>query len=133
MTLTVRLPETMESQLARFCEVMGISKSKAVQSALKDWFAKPVAMQQHPLLAFVQTSVSATPSADWPGPYSKDLLRQQVLMGGAAHSAVEPVATYQANPAAPVPRPKVVKKIARKKTAKNSSTTAVLASQIDPS
>lgn len=131
MTLTVRLPETLESQLTRFCEVMGISKSQAVQGALKDWFAKPGATQQHPLLAFVQASVSATPSADWPGPYSKDLLHQQVLKRGAAHSVAEPAATYQASRA--VPTPKVAKKKTSKKIAKNSTTKAVLASQIDSS
>jgi hypothetical protein len=93
MTLTVRLPETIESQLARFCEVMGMSKSQVVQGALRDWFAKPAAAEHHPLLAFAQASASAEPSVDWAGPYSKERLRQLVLASGAAHRVAEPVQT----------------------------------------
>lgn len=95
MTLTIRLPETIESQLNRFCEVMGMSKSQIVQRALADWFAKPVAAEQHPLLAFAQASACAQPSADWPGPYSKERLHQRVLASGAAHRVAEPEVAYQ--------------------------------------
>jgi len=94
MTLTVRLPETIESQLTRFCEALGVSKSQAVQSALKDWFAKPALSPSHPLLAFADAAVNSSPSPDWPGPYSKDRLRQRVLASGAAHRVADPVAAY---------------------------------------
>lgn len=79
MTLTVRLPEPIETQLSRFCETMGVSKSQVVQSALNDWFAKPTSSGAHPLLAFVQTASNAAPVADWAGPYSKERLRTRVL------------------------------------------------------
>jgi hypothetical protein len=94
MTLTVRLPETIESQLTRFCEAMGMSKSQVVQTALKDWFAKPSVNKAHPLLAFVQAASVAAPSADWAGPYSKDRLRERVLASGNRHRVSEPVAAY---------------------------------------
>ena len=94
MTLTVRLPETMESQLTRFCEAMGMSKSQVVQTALKDWFAKPAAPNAHPLLAFAQAASSAEPAANWAGPYSKERLRARVLASGDAHAVHEPVAEY---------------------------------------
>lgn len=109
MTLTVRLPETIESQLTRFCEVMGMSKSQVVQSALKDWFAKPTPTPNHPLLAFADAAVNSPASANWPGPYSKDRLRQQVFASGARHLAAEPIAAYPieipaANPAHTSPK-----------------------------
>lgn len=96
MTLTVRLPEGIESQLTRFCETMGMSKSQVVQTALKDWFAKPSAPNTHPLLAFAQAASSAEPAADWAGPYSKERLRARVLASGAAHAVHEPAAGYVA-------------------------------------
>lgn len=95
MTLTVRLPETIESQLARFCEVMGVSKSHVVQTALKDWFAKPAQDHAHPLLAFAQAASNATPTPNWAGPYSKDRLRARVLASGGAHAVNEPAAAYR--------------------------------------
>lgn len=109
MTLTVRLPETIESQLTRFCEVMGMSKSQVVQSALKDWFAKPTPTLSHPLLAFADAAVNEPPSPNWPGPYSKDRLRQQVLASGGRHLVGEPMAAYvneipAANPAHTSPK-----------------------------
>ncbi|TXT37273.1 MAG: hypothetical protein FD135_3719 [Comamonadaceae bacterium] len=113
MTLTVRLPDTIESQLSRFCDTMGLSKSQVVQSALRDWFAKPAVAQSHPLLAFVDAAASAEPAADWAGPYSKDRLRQRVLASGAAHQVAEPAAPYAVNPAQQIDPPKVVKKGAK--------------------
>lgn len=95
MTLTVRLPETVESQLTRFCESTGVSKSQVVLGALKDWFAKPVVNQSHPLLAFAEASVNAAPSPNWAGPYTKERLRERVVAGGAAHRVAESVAPYR--------------------------------------
>jgi len=94
MTLTVRLPETIESQLTRFCETMGLSKSQVVQTALRDWFAKPAVSTAHPLLAFAQASAAAVPSADWAGPYSKENLRARVLASADAQQVCEPQAAY---------------------------------------
>lgn len=98
MTLTVRLPETIESQLTRFCEAMGVSKSQVVQTALKDWFAKPAVNNAHPLLAFAQAASKAAPSANWAGPYSKERLRDRVLASGRRHGVSEPLATYAVAP-----------------------------------
>lgn len=95
MTLTVRLPETIESQLARFCEAMGVSKSQVVQTALKDWFAKPAPDHAHPLLAFAQAASNAAPAPDWAGSYSKERLRTRVLASGGAHAVNESVAEYR--------------------------------------
>jgi len=128
MTLTVRLPETIESQLTRFCEAMGVSKSQVVQGALKDWFAKPAMTQQHPLLAFADAAANAAPSADWPGPYSKERLRQQVLASGAAKLAAEPVANYKLDRV--TAKRKVAKK-AVKKTTKSQPSQAANASHDD--
>ncbi len=117
MTLTVRLPETIESQLARFCEVMGVSKSQVVQTALKDWFAKPAVDHAHPLLAFAQTASNAAPAPDWAGPYSKERLRARVLASGSAHAVNEPVAEYR------VATPKSA--VGRKRTSKNNKNDSV--------
>lgn len=129
MTLTVRLPETIESQLTRFCETLGLSKSQAVQSALKDWFTKPVATPAHPLLAFADAAVNACPSLNWPGPYSKDSLRQQVLASRAAHRVAEPVAAYNIEPSATKP----IKKMSRRaqRAPKRSASKAAPTSQTD--
>ena len=121
MTLTVRLPETMESQLTRFCEAMGMSKSQVVQTALKDWFAKPVATNVHPLLAFAQAASSAAPAANWAGPYSKERLRARVLASGAAHAVHEPVADYV------LPAKKTVSR--RKAASKNIKNNSSLSNQ----
>lgn len=120
MTLTVRLPETIESQLTRFCEVLGLSKSQVVQSALKDWFAKPASSQQHPLLVFAQASVNAAPSDDWPGAYSKDRLRQQVLASGAKYLASELQTPYNVSRTEParIAAKRVNKKVPRRSTPK---------------
>jgi len=115
MTLTVRLPETMESQLTRFCEAMGMSKSQVVQTALKDWFAKPAAPNAHPLLAFALAASSAEPAANWAGPYSKERLRARVLASGDAHSVHEPVAEYV------LPAKKTARRKAASKNVKNNS------------
>jgi len=92
MTLTVRLPDTIESQLSQYCDTIGLSKSQVVQSALRDWFAKPHAAQNHPLLAFVETAAGAASAGDWAGPYSKDRLRQRVLASGGEYRLAEPEA-----------------------------------------
>ena len=89
MTLTVRLPDTIESQLSRFCDTMVLSKSQVVQSALRDWFAKPAAAQSHPLLAFVEAAAGVEPAGDWAGPYSKDKLRRRVLASTGTHPVPE--------------------------------------------
>lgn len=124
MTLTVRLPETIESQLTRFCEAMGMSKSQVVQGALKDWFAKPVVAEHHPLLAFAEASANAVPSAQWAGPYSKDRLRERVLASGAAQRVSEPVADYPTVQRKPSARQKAVKS-----AAKSGATKATLQSK----
>lgn len=124
MTLTVRLPETIESQLTRFCEAMGMSKSQVVQGALKDWFAKPVVAEHHPLLAFAEASANAVPSAQWAGPYSKDRLRERVLASGAAQRVSEPVADYPTVQHKPSARQKAVKS-----AAKSGATQATLQSK----
>jgi hypothetical protein len=118
MTLTVRLPDTLESQLGRFCEAMGLSKSQVVQTALRDWFAKPAAQQSHPLLAFVDTAAGAEPAADWAGPYTKDRLRQRVLASAVAHRVSEPEAPYTANAVPQTDTPKVTKRASKSRAAK---------------
>ena len=128
MTLTVRLPETIESQLTRFCEVMGMSKSQVVQSALKDWFAKPAPTLSHPLLAFADAAVNSAPSPDWPGPYSKDRLRQQVLASGARHLVAEPVAAYDMQASAAKSE-----KTGTQRVPKRNRPKAAQAGQTDPS
>ena len=128
MTLTVRLPETIESQLTHFCEALGVSKSQVVQSALKDWFAKPAPTLSHPLLTFADAAVSSPPSPDWPGPYSKDRLRQQVLASGTPHRAGEPVATYNVDVSAAKPGKMTAKRVPKRNTRK-----AAQARQTDPS
>ncbi len=117
MTLTVRLSETMESQLSRFCEAMGMSKSQVVQTALKDWFAKPAASSAHPLLAFAQAASSAEPAANWAGSYSKERLRARVLASGGAHAVHEPAAEY----AVPAKKTASRRKAASKNIKDNSS------------
>jgi hypothetical protein len=112
MTLTVRLPETIESQLARFCETMGLSKSQVVQTALKEWFAKPAPSNGHPLLAFAEAAAQAAPSADWTGPYSKENLRARVLAHAGTHRACEPAATFLLPKKKPARRGKSLAKVA---------------------
>lgn len=128
MTLTVRLPETIESQLTRFCEAMGMSKSQVVQSALKDWFAKPTPTLSHPLLAFADAAVNAPPSPNWPGPYSKGRLRQQVLASGARHLVAESAATYKVQSPAVNPDTTSPKRAPKRRTPK-----AATPCQTDPS
>jgi hypothetical protein len=113
MTLTVRLPETIESQLARFCETVGLSKSQVVQTALKEWFAKPAPGNVHPLLAFAQAAAQAAPSANWAGPYSKENLRARVLAQAEAHSVCEPEAAYLLPKKKPARRSKSTVKAAK--------------------
>lgn len=132
MTLTVRLPETIESQLTRFCEAMGMSKSQVVQGALKDWFAKPVPAHGHPLLAFADAAVNAPASPDWPGPYSKDRLRQQVLASGARHVAAESTAAYTVQAATAKPG-RTAAKPSVKRAPKRNTSKAAQARQTDPS
>lgn len=115
MTLTVRLPEPIESQLSRFCEAMGVSKSQVVQNALKAWFAKPNANNAHPLLAFAQTAAAAEPAPDWAGPYSKERLRARVL-GASVLGVHEPEAAYQVIPDQPVAGRKAVSKNSKNKS-----------------
>jgi hypothetical protein len=119
MTLTVRLPDTIESQLRSFCDTMGLSKSQVVQSALRDWFAKPAVAQSHPLLAFVDTAASAEPAANWAGPYTKDRLRQRVLASAVAHRVAEAEAAYSANAAQQTDTPKVIKKAFKSRAVKS--------------
>jgi predicted transcriptional regulator len=121
MTLTVRLPDTIESQLSRFCDTMGLSKSQVVQSALRDWFAKPAVAQSHPLLAFVDAAAVVEPVGDWAGPYSKDRLRQRVLASGAAHRVAEPATAYAVNLAEQTDAPKAAKKGPRSRAAKTTA------------
>lgn len=117
MTLTVRLPDTIESQLSRYCETMGMSKSQVVQSALRDWFAKPAVAQSHPLLAFVDVAAAAESAGDWAGPYSKDRLRQRVLASGGAHHVAEPTVPYTVNPPDQTDVPTAAKKVPKRRTA----------------
>ena len=117
MTLTVRLPEPVESQLSRFCETMGMSKSQVVQTALKAWFAKPSADSVHPLLAYAQAASRAAPATNWAGPYSKERLRARVLASGAVPGVSEPETAYAVIPTQPAVR--------RKAAAKNAKSNSV--------
>jgi hypothetical protein len=119
MTLTVRLPDTLESQLCRFCKAMGLSKSQVVQTALRDWLAKPAVALTHPLLAFVDTAASAEPATtNWAGPYTKDRLSQRVLASAMAHPAAEPEAPYTANAAQQTDTTKVIKRAFKSRVVK---------------
>jgi len=118
MTLTVRLPIAMESQLSQLCDSLGLSKSQVVQSALRDWFAKPAAVQGHPLMAFVETAARSEPASDWAGPYSKEALRQRVLTGTAVHQVAEPVANYGVRASDPAAKPAVSIKTGLRRSAK---------------
>lgn len=84
MTLTVRLPPSVECQLAGFCEATGASKSQVVLNALQEWLAKPTQPQAHPLLVFADSATQAAPPAEWRGPYSKERLRELVRSSGGA-------------------------------------------------
>jgi len=121
MTLTVRLPIAMESQLSQLCDSLGLSKSQVVQSALRDWFAKPAAVQSHPLMAFVETAARSEPSSEWAGPYSKEALRQRVLSGTAVHQVAEPVAIYGVRESDPAAKPAVSEKAGQRRSAKTTT------------
>ncbi len=95
MTLTIRLPEPIESLLTCFGDFLDMSKSQVVQTALKDWFSTPAVISGHTLLGFVS---ELAPPKDWVGPYSKDRLRAQVLARGAGWITSEPEAGYAGTP-----------------------------------
>ncbi len=76
MTLTVRLPVQIESELARHCEALGMSKSQVVQGALKAWLGVRRASNGHPLLAFADTSARLGLPKGRSIPYSKTALRE---------------------------------------------------------
>ena len=95
MTLTVRLPESLESQLTRFCAAMGVSKSQVVQGALREWFDKPATDAGHAVLAFVPPLAATTSAAGWNGPYSKERLRALVQGSSVALAVHEPAGEYR--------------------------------------
>lgn len=117
MTLTVRLPDTIESQLSRFCDTMGLSKSQVVQAALRDWFAKPAVAPSHPLLAFVEIAAGVEPASDWAGPYSKDKLRQRVLASVGKHRVAQPATPSTPNSAEQTDTPIASKKAPKRRAA----------------
>ena len=51
MTLTVRLPNRVEQELAEYCATHGLSKSEAVKRALEDLLRSPeTGSDQHPYI-----------------------------------------------------------------------------------
>lgn len=51
MTLTVRLPNRVELELAEYCAIHGVSKSEAVKRALEDLLRAPgAAAGEHPFI-----------------------------------------------------------------------------------
>lgn len=73
MTLTVRLPERVEQDLAEYCVAHGLSKSEAVKRALQELLQTPAkgkAGLDHP---YVGSDVSAGDVAR----HSKRLLRER--------------------------------------------------------
>ena len=65
--LTVRLPETQESALADYCQRHGVTKTQAVQQALKKLFVAekaPLPIPENDPLAKWVGSVRKGPSTD---------------------------------------------------------------------
>ena len=53
MTLTVRLPDRVEQDLAEYCVTHGVSKSEAVKRALEDLLRSPEAgANEHPFIGY---------------------------------------------------------------------------------
>ncbi len=50
MTLTVRLPNRVEQDLADYCVTHGVSKSEAVKRALEDLLRAPKSGDTHPFI-----------------------------------------------------------------------------------
>lgn len=50
MTLTVRLPDRVEQDLAEYCATHGLSKSEAVKRALEELLRIPQAGETHPFI-----------------------------------------------------------------------------------
>jgi len=50
MTLTVRLPDRVEQDLAEYCVTHGVSKSEAVKRALEELLRTPEAGEPHPFI-----------------------------------------------------------------------------------
>lgn len=78
MTLTVRLPERVEQDLAEYCVAHDVSKSEAVKRALEDLLQEPVkgkASLDHP---FVGSDATAGDVAR----HTKRLLRERLLGKG---------------------------------------------------
>jgi hypothetical protein len=89
MTLSIRLPLSLENQLTMACQRLNLSKSQVVQNALKTWLADATVIQHqvpspqpHPLLAFAElaSAPSARSKEDYV-PYSKEALRKKILAG----------------------------------------------------
>ncbi len=78
MTLTVRLPERVEQDLAEYCVAHGVSKSEAVKRALEELLRTPAkgkADLDHP---FIGSDTSAGDVAR----HTKRLLRERLLGKG---------------------------------------------------
>ncbi len=78
MTLTVRLPERVEQDLAEYCVAQGVSKSEAVKRALQELLRSPVegkAGLNHP---FVGSDTTAGDVAR----HTKSLLRERFRSKG---------------------------------------------------
>jgi hypothetical protein len=50
MTLTVRLPDRVEQDLAEYCVTHGVTKSEAVKRALEELLRAPGAGTSHPFI-----------------------------------------------------------------------------------
>lgn len=50
MTLTVRLPDRVEQDLAEYCVTHGVSKSEAVKRALEELLRTPPPPDAHPFI-----------------------------------------------------------------------------------
>jgi predicted transcriptional regulator len=83
MSLTVRLDETIENELQRYCQTQEVSKSSVVHEALKSWLGAK-AQGGNALLGFATTArtrSSQTPANKATDPYvaySKQALRAKL-------------------------------------------------------
>jgi Arc/MetJ-type ribon-helix-helix transcriptional regulator len=73
MSLTVRLDETIENELQRYCQTQEVSKSSVVHEALKSWLAEKTT-SGNALLSFASSSKSAKSYVA----YSKQALRAKL-------------------------------------------------------
>jgi Arc/MetJ-type ribon-helix-helix transcriptional regulator len=74
MSLTVRLDETIENELQRYCQTQEVSKSSVVHEALKYWLAEKTT-SGNALLSFASSSSKSAKSYV---AYSKQALRAKL-------------------------------------------------------